>query len=193
MAKHKKIAHKTAHKDHAEKNKKDEKPEPKKESAKQHKKLSLKDHFNIFAGSFKKINVSYSWIILFNLLFVLVAYGLVFLWSYLNNRYANSIGVPTNYAALAPSQLATVSAQIQQLYSFIVATAVILVLLLLLFWSLLEGLAWHMIYKSKMGWKNYKGFASLNLVWFIVWSIPLAGILAYATYAYNPSFAIYGT
>lgn len=155
--------------------------------------LGFKAQWEIFAGSWKNINGDYSWVILFNLLFFIAAYGLVFAWSFLINRFANSIGLPADYSTLPPAQLASYTGQMQQLYSFIVSSAVVLVLLIILFWTLFEGLGWLTLYKNKMSWKIYGDFLGFNFLWFVVWSIPLMGILAYSTKYYNPAVGIYGT
>ena len=160
---------------------------------KEHKTTNRKKSDNFFSTAFNEFNHSFKNIIkfpsflivlLYTLLFFGASWILFYIWGKLTEQFMTIItnGAPANLMDATQAQLDLLSANLPKIYVYFITTGIVLALLLVLVWTIFEGLAWLNIMQKKKSFAYFWKFTLLNLIWFLVFGIlTISGMLLWST------------
>ncbi len=130
-----------------------------------------KDQWQIFLNSLKlKKNILY--VILLDLLCICATFVLSLFYSLATSKIAASLQNLdlANIAAMGAEGLEQYAALKGAMYLFLIYSAILFILILLAY-SLFQGLIWNTVLKKRFTWKYFGKFSLLNLIWVLAWLI----------------------
>lgn len=137
------------------------------------KKNYFNESFDLFLNSFKKINIDFIYVLVYDLLFYLITGLVFFIWFILlNNQYSRLLGIDlANMFALGITYAERSVAIMKGFFLFVILSAIILTIFIILNLSLFKGLIWSRICREKFTIKFFIKFLLLNAIWIIIWLI----------------------
>lgn len=129
----------------------------------------LKQNYNIFINSFKRINLKIFLILglefLFYFTFMLAGNFLIKL---LEKKTAN-VDLTQNLMGLNQQAANTLLTSVKGMFSFLVISMILFGILIIISWSLFKGLIWTITTNKKFSTEFFMKFLKLNLIWLPAW------------------------
>lgn len=137
----------------------------------------LKNTLKTYANSFK--NKKIPLVLAINILFVLIASALIKLTKIISQSQIdkiNSIDL-SDIISQTEAQLQATISTLRGFALFAMLTAVLFLLLLIISWTLCQGIIYTALLKKKFSLRHFEKFLILNLIWIIPWLILIFMIL----------------
>lgn len=137
----------------------------------------LKNTIKTYVNSFKNKNILL--VLVLNTLFILITRGLIKLTKTISKSWIDKINKIelSNIISQSEAQLQATIGTLKGFTLFILFTAIIFILLLIISWSLCQGMIYNILLKKRFNLKYFEKFLLLNIIWFIPWIILIFIIL----------------
>jgi len=131
----------------------------------------LKNTLKTYANSFK--NKKILLVLAINILFILITTILIKLTKIISQSQLQKINEIdlSNIVSQTEAQLQATVSTLRGFALFAVLTAILFLLLLIINWSLCQGIIYNVLLKKKFSLKYLNKFLLLNIIWFIPWLI----------------------
>lgn len=129
------------------------------------------DSFKALINSFKTINVNLIFVVLADILFFTLSYGVFYFFSVLLSKKALQVQGFVNMATLEQSMSVA-----NDLKSFILTIYVLLavfIIFMIFNWSFSRFCIWSLILEGKIKLQNFLRFLLANILWSLAWLLPL--------------------
>jgi len=129
----------------------------------------IKQNYDIFINSFKKINLKFFLILAFDILFyfILMQTGNFFL-KIIEKKAAN-VDLAQNLLGLDQQAASGLLTSLRGFFFFLIISAILFLVLVAINWSVFKGLIWTATANKKFNFKFFKKFLLLNLIWLPSW------------------------
>tara|TARA_Y100000310_G_C20593826_1_gene769481 strand:+ start:486 stop:1235 length:750 start_codon:yes stop_codon:yes gene_type:complete len=129
----------------------------------------LKQNYNIFIDSIKRINLKIFLILglefLFYFTFMLAGNFLI---KIVEEKTAN-VDLTQNLMGLNQQAANTLLTSVQGMFSFLVISLILFAITIIISWTLFKGLIWTITTNKKFSMKFFMQFLKLNLIWLPAW------------------------
>jgi hypothetical protein len=122
-------------------------------------------HQKALKDSFKRIDLSFIWIIIADMLFYLASGYLIIFWLQRIQDKIQSFNLPSNIDAVSAQASQQLGDQIVQLNLTIRVSAVLLVVAVIFLAAIIKGFVWSRTSKTKFNFNFLSRFLVLNLIW----------------------------
>lgn len=131
----------------------------------------LKNNIKTYVNSFKNKNILL--ITAINILFILITAALIKLTKVISQPQIDKIQKIDlgSIASQTEAQLQSTITALKGFALFAILTAILFILLLIINWSLCQGIIYNILLKKKFSLKYFNKFLLLNIIWFIPWLI----------------------
>ncbi len=135
----------------------------------------FKNNINAFVESLTKIDLR----LLYCVLYDIISYGLISLGFRVYQSLLAKLLVKMPPIELlqgldtTSAELTQTLAMLKDVFFGLISYSIILIIFIFLVWCLFKGLIWNTVFNKKFTFKFYKKFLLVNLLWFVIWLIPI--------------------
>lgn len=135
-------------------------------------------------NSFKNKNILL--VLALNTSFILITAALIRLTRLISEPWIGKIKEVdlSNIMSQSEAQLQSILASMRGFILFVILTAILFILLLIINWSFCQGMIYHLLLKKKFTLKYFEKFLLLNMLWFIPWIALFLVIISGAKLSY---------
>jgi len=131
----------------------------------------IKEFWKTFISSFTSFNLQQLFVILADLLFFAVSFGVVYLLGTILSKKALKLP-DMQLAMLDTSNAQAAVGDFKQFLILFVILFIITLVFILFNWAFTRYCIWNLTIHSKLDFKKYLKFVVANLVWFLMWLLP---------------------
>ncbi|MBI2134532.1 hypothetical protein HYU09_00945 [Candidatus Woesearchaeota archaeon] len=129
----------------------------------------IKQNYVLFINSFKKINLKFFLILAFDILFYFIFMQIGNFFIKIIEKKAANVDLTQNLLGLNQQAAAGLLGSVRGFFFFLIFSAILFLLLMVINWSIFKGLIWTITANKKFNFNFLKKFFLLNLVWLPFW------------------------
>ncbi|MBI2659040.1 hypothetical protein HYX05_02995 [Candidatus Woesearchaeota archaeon] len=124
---------------------------------------------NILISSLKQINLNIVLIVIIDALFYLISGYLVIFWLQRVQAKMAAFNIPADITSLGVEKAQQLVSDVKAFYYLIILSFIIILIAIIFLASLLKGIIWARITKTKISFALISRFLGLNLIWMSFW------------------------
>ena len=129
----------------------------------------IKQNYEVFTNSFKRINLKFFLILAFDILFYFIFMQIGNFFLKIIEKKAANVDLAQNLLGLNQQAATSLLGSLKGFFFFLIFSAILFLLLMVINWSIFKGLIWSIVANKKFDFKFFRKFLLLNLVWLPSW------------------------